>query len=103
MRAAPPLKRPRAASPDLLGGPGPAPADVHAQALAAHAAGWLPATTPEQRGRQRGTAGSAYGVPQDLKVFLEWGYISPNLPPPRNMRWTFRGGAWALHNLVGRG
>ena len=39
---------------------------------------------------------STYGVPNELRDALHHGYIHPNLPPPRGMAWTCRGGIWKL-------
>ena len=58
--------------------------------------GEIPVTTPQQRQRNRGTAGSSYGVPAGLLPALQNGYISPNLAPPAGLRWKHRSGEWVL-------
>ena len=82
-------------APDPLGGPGlGVPAEVHAQMRILHAAGGVPATTPQQRKRNRRSSdGMWYGVPTSLKLALRYGYIGPNLPPRLGMAWVGRRGA----------
>ena len=44
--------------------------------------------TASQRRRNMRTSQTSYYVPAELKPALAAGYISPNLPPPRGMRWV---------------
>ena len=72
------------------------PAELHDQMEGMARRGVLPVTSTEQRGRQRGTAGSAYSVPDVLRVALTHGYIGPNLPPPQGLVWRNNGRVWKL-------
>ena len=72
------------------------PSEVHSRMLAMVRDGQLVATTPAQRDRNRRTLNTSYHVPVVLTDALAFGYISPNLPPPRGMIWRNNGGAWRL-------
>ena len=85
-----------AASPSLGRRDRGVPEALHSQMEAMVAAGTLHPTTPEQRQRNRGTAGSEYGVPAGLGDALKYGYIGPNLPPPAGLTWRHSGGQWKL-------
>ena len=81
----------------LLGDPLPGtPEAVHAEMEQLAAQGLVPITTPVQRARQNFTPGSEYGVPAFFAEARRWGYISPNLPPPRGLYWRCRGSEWNL-------
>ena len=58
--------------------PGPVPPDVLAQIEELINSGAIPRTTPEQRARNRRTAGTTYGVPQALSPALQYGFICEN-------------------------
>ena len=65
-------------------------------------AGVVPRTTAKQRARNRASSGSGYAVPEGLREALHHGFIGPNLPPPRGMRWRADGGnKWSLIPLGG--
>ena len=72
------------------------PSDVHARMLDLAAQGIIPVTTMAQRQRARGTSGSTYGVPKFLSEAFTYGYISPNLPAPKNFVWRCENKSWFL-------
>jgi hypothetical protein len=72
------------------------PAEVHARMIDLQSQDALPTTSPEQRGRMRLTKGANYGVPPAYRDALHYGYISPNLPPPRGFSWRCQGMQWML-------
>ena len=98
----PPFVIPEATAPfaprdDILGRRAPGtPAELHAEMVRMANEGSIPITSLQQRQRNRGTAGSSYGIPPGLTAALAHGYISPNLPPPAGLVWGHRGGAWVL-------
>lgn len=86
-----------AAGAALLGEPGPdVPERIHAEMERLAQLGALPVTTLEQRLRNKGTAGSTYGVPQFFAAARRYGYLSPNFEAPSGYRWVNRSGAWIL-------
>ena len=72
------------------------PAGLHAEMEALARAGEIPKTILEQRVRNKGSAGSTYAVEKELAAARQWGYISPNLPPPAGKIWRVRIGQWRL-------
>ena len=58
--------------------------------------GVIPATTQEQRDRNKPCSKTKYRVPPGLHLALKGGYIGPNLPPPAGMVWRALPGCWAL-------
>ena len=80
----------------ILGSAGKVPRDVHERMEELCLSGGVPASTLEQRQRNKLTGGSTYGVPiGPLQEALHYGYISPNLAPPAGYIWKFRGN-WQL-------
>ena len=71
------------------------PAAFHEQMLQMARRGQIPSTTLAQRQRNRRHA-SNYRVPVDLELAFQFGYISPNLPPPAGVRWVCKAGEWTL-------
>ena len=67
------------------------PDEVTERMEAMIAAGQLPRTTKAQRRRNKRTNNTEYGVPQGLSEALQWGFVHPNLPPPRGMQWVASG------------
>ena len=55
------------------------------------ASGAIPKTTEAQRRRNKRTANTTYGTPPGLTEALDFGYVHPNLPPPRGMQWVKSG------------
>ena len=56
------------------------------------------------RGKDRERAGlqeGGYGVPSELRVALQYGYIHPNLPPPTGLRWLCRAGVCGSSSPMG--
>lgn len=93
--APPPSKKPLKKK--LLGSAGKVPRDVHERMEELCRSGGVPASTLEQRERNKLTGGSTYGVPiGPLQDALHYGYISPNLAPPAGYIWKFREGNWQL-------
>ena len=72
------------------------PASVHEDCCSMASQGILPVTTPEMRKRNQQASNTDYHVPVQLLPALRFGYISPNLPPPRGMRWRAQRGRWHL-------
>ena len=71
------------------------PSAVHEQMLEMAQSGRIPCTTLAQRERNRRHA-SNYRVPNELELCFQYGYISPNLPPPAGVKWVCRAGEWTL-------
>ena len=69
----------------------PTPPDVTSRMEALIQSGALPRVSKQQRKRNRLTGGTSYGVPPDLREALHWGFVHPNLPAPRGMRWVASG------------
>jgi len=86
----------RRAAADLGAAAAGCPADVHQRMQDLYARGALPLTSPEQRSRQRLSAGTDYGVPRMYREALHHGYLNPNLPPPDHYLWRCRGAVWTL-------
>ena len=81
----------------LLGERGPdVPEPIHAEMERLAQLGALPIATLEQRRRNKGTAGSTYGVPRFFAAARQHGYLSPNFEAPSGYRWVSRSGAWTL-------
>lgn len=93
--APPPSKKPLKKK--LLGSAGKVPRDVHERMEELCRSGGVPASTLEQRERNKLTGGSTYGVPiGPLQDALHYGYISPNLAASAGYIWKFREGNWQL-------
>ena len=58
--------------------------------------GDLPHTSLSQRTRNRRSVSSTYIVPDALREALAFGYVHPNIPPPRGLVWEAAGGRWKL-------
>ena len=74
------------------------PAAVHQKMEELCQQGLLPATSLQQR--QRNKLVSIYNVPSQLEEALQHRYIHPNLPPPAGLRWRHQRNEW---HLVPRG
>ncbi|CAK9029029.1 Uncharacterized protein (Fragment) [Durusdinium trenchii] len=73
------------------------PQPVHQQMEQFALQGLIPTTTPVQRSRNKFTGGTTYGVPSWLADARKYGYIHPNLPPPKGCVWRFsNGNTWTL-------
>ena len=71
-------------------------AESHMRMGALLAQGAIPQTTLATRLRHKLTSKSEYGVPPQLREALALGYLHPNLPPPRGLKWKGRVGRWTL-------
>ena len=71
-------------------------AGSHMRMEALLAQGAIPQTTLATRLRHKQTSTSEYGVPPQLREALALGYLHPNLPPPRGLKWKGRVGRWTL-------
>ena len=76
------------------------PAEVHQRMVALAAQGDIPRTTLAQRRRCRQTT-AQLGVAKHMVDAKFYGYVHPNLPPPRGMRWKCLAGAWTLAPVGG--
>ncbi len=72
------------------------PATVHQSMEALVKTGQICRTTLSQRMKCKLTSGSEYGVSSILKEALKYGYIHPDLAPPRGLLWKCRAGSWFL-------
>ena len=67
------------------------PPDIREQMQLLIQQGSIPATSVDQRRRNKRARGAEYGVPPELSTALQYSYLHPNLPPPRGMRWKMLG------------
>jgi len=95
-RLAPPTVTPTVLGTDALGGRSwDCPEDVHARMLELVTRGDLPVTRPEQRARNMNKRPTFYGA-AEWRDAVKMGYIHPEMPPPRGLKWRKVTMGWKL-------
>mmetsp|Transcript_47809 Transcript_47809/g.138215 ORF Transcript_47809/g.138215 Transcript_47809/m.138215 type:complete len:668 (+) Transcript_47809:78-2081(+) len=95
-RLVPPVVRDTVIGSDQLGGRSwDCPEDVHLRMLELAARGAIPVTKPEQRGKNMNKRPTFYGAPE-WKDAVKMGYIHPDVPAPRGMKWRKVTMGWKL-------
>ena len=77
------------------------PEEVHQAMIELFKAGGVPRSTQVQQRRALCGKSMTVSIPPNLTSALRYGYIAPNLKPPRGMRWSFVNGKFSLNVLGG--
>ena len=72
------------------------PEEVHARMERLMRDGDIPCTTRAGRKRCRKSLNTIFHYPPEMHDAVTYGYVHPNLPPPRGQQWKARGGQWHL-------
>ena len=72
------------------------PEEVHARMERLMRDGDIPCTTRAGRKRCRKSLNTILHYPPEMHDAVTYGYVHPNLPPPRGQQWKARGGQWHL-------
>lgn len=65
--------------------------EVHDAMIKMCLEGVLPRTTLEQRQMYTKSLNVVYGMPKAFREAFDNGYLHPCLPPPKGLKWRFRG------------